>query len=90
LAVTALKQAINIRKKEETPKDSKKIIMRPQENCQHGADLALLKEKSLVVHRENIEVDHMFRMCNECGKIKYDMDVCNGCCKAGIAIENAN
>lgn len=83
LAVTALKQAINIRKKEETPKDS-------QEDNYAGlkrivnmeADLALLKEKSLVVHRENIEVDHMFRMCNECGKIKYDMDVCNGCCKA--------
>lgn len=31
-------------------------------------------------HREKIEVGHMFRMCDQCSKIKENMEICSGCC----------
>ena len=79
LAIVTLKKGINIRKQQKEATNVKTV---DSKIAKSEADLEILHERSRIVHREDIDVGHMFRMCNECEKIKHDMDVCNGCCKA--------
>lgn len=44
--------------------------------------LTEIREKARIVHRESLEVGHMYRICNECDTITENMDICNGCCRA--------
>ncbi len=47
-----------------------------------GKELKFLQHQAKQSHRERIDVGHLHRMCNQCGKIKENMDVCNGCGRA--------
>ena len=44
--------------------------------------LADAHQKAKQTRREQIDVGHDHRMCNQCGKVKENMDVCNGCARA--------
>ena len=44
--------------------------------------LADAQQKAKQTRREQIDVGHDHRMCNQCGKVKENMDMCNGCARA--------
>lgn len=73
LSCVALQKALSIQKQEAT--QDKDIIARIEK------DLAIIYQKTLIVHREDIDVGHMFRFCNQCERVAEGIEICNGCCR---------
>ena len=44
--------------------------------------LADARQKAKQTRREQIDVGHMYRMCNQCGNVAESVEVCDGCARA--------
>ena len=44
--------------------------------------LADARQKAKQTRREQIDVGHMYRMCNQCGNVAETVEVCDGCARA--------
>jgi tetratricopeptide (TPR) repeat protein len=56
-------------------RDNEKIIKAEK-------DLAHMLKQALIVHRENIDVGHAFRICNQCETVSDALEICPACCRA--------
>ena len=74
LSYVTLQKVLSIQKQAGVP-DKDKI-------AEIESGLAGVHERALVVHREDIDVGHMFRFCNQCERVAEGVEICNGCCRA--------